>query len=360
MRKKFLCLCAVMAVLIFYITGCDLFSFTGTPNDQPSVQGTVSSPHIISFSNYLYWDSVNNATEYDIYKNGNYIETTFLTNYTFGELQQDTEFYVIAKNSSKNSVSQPSNSIVASKNINFLDSEILNLSDETDFNGTISSTIRKVIVHKSEQSDMEFEATIDFRTTDLLFEFKNAKLIGKIATKGDNYSRLKDDYNVIFAVSGDNQIIGKSGFAQTEVFEDNSEKDGLDGGDGLDAIIAPTIIVQGSGNLTIRGGNGGNGGNGASTTTYSTKTIGKGSNGGNGGSGVVTQYLIVNMGTHDSKVAVSGGLGGKKGNPGGNNSILTGPLVSMMWNDIYDIGKAGTSGKSVVGIVTILKGNLER
>ena len=352
MWKKFANLCLII-VLLVSACGCQETSSHG---DTTFI--TISAPRIIAFDSYISWDPVNYALQYDVYCNGILAETLSDTIYMYNLLEDDSEFYVVARNGENSS--RPSNTVVASKGIGFTEDEILNLSNRDSFCEQIPSVVRKVVIKASMQRTVTFEATICERTRDLIFDLENVTLIGFIVTENQVFSRLIANYNVIFYVNGDSRIFGKEGWSSAIKFPDNSEKDGEPGGDGADAIIAPTVIFRGSHPISIQGGNGGNGGDGSATTTYSSKTIGKGSNGGNGGRGIVTQYMIVNMDCDDISVSVFGGVGGKKGSPGTNASIITGPLVSMMWSDIYDIGKAGKQGKGINGIVKIIKGNLER
>ena len=121
----------------------------------------------------------------------------------------------------------------------------------------------------------------------------------------------------------------------------------------------PSTVVVGSGNLSVSGGNGGNGGVGSSTTEYEKVSgPGPGANGGNGGSAMKTSHLFLNMDGGEYSVSISDGKGGLKGKPGKNGSIYTGPLATIMWGDVYDIGKAGVDGKSIVVSRKVLKGKL--
>lgn len=358
-------LISYLLIGIVFIAGCgwlyDPYESKSNNNiSPPNIDTTVSPPRILSFNSYISWDKINYADSYDIYKNDIFIDSVTSTQYLIGDLTEDSTYYVIAKNNQNYKFSNPSNVITVSKNKNFFQDEILNLSNSSSYNGTISSQVREVIIDKAEFCSMRFNCSIESRDRDLIFELNNVKLNGFIKSKNDDYSRLKNDYNVIFDITNNCEIKADNGLTPDIVFDDNSEHDGIDGGKGDNAIILPTVIIRGSGNITISGGNGGNGGNGASTTTWSDKTIGKGSNGGDGGNGIITQYLIIDMVNEESLIKVYGGTGGAKGTPGNNVSLLTGPLVSAMWDDIYDIGKKGNNGVSVIGIINTIKGQLIR
>ena len=320
----------------------------------PDSSQELLAPHIMSFGSYLSWSPVSGATSYEIYRDNTLIQTQTDTTFRVGDLDRDSEFYILAQ---KNTTGQSakSNVAVVSKNCNFADSEILDLSEQESCSTTIDPMIRKIVVHKANAS-FDFECDIAERTTDLTFDLANVTLNGSIHC-GNGYSRLTNDYNVIFNITGSCSLMGITGTTSSIVFEDDSEKDGIDGTDGEDALIVPTVIMRGDGEFGICGGDGGNGSKGASTTTTSSASIGVGSNGGNGGAAVKTQYFIMEM-SAGSFVTIKDGNGGKKGSPGDNNSIITGPLISMMWADVYDIGKNGADGKSVLGSKIITSGKL--
>ena len=80
--------------------------------------------------------------------------------------------------------------------------------------------------------------------------------------------------------------------------------------------------------------------------------------GGNGGAAVKTSHMILRMDSGNCSVSLSDGKGGLKGKPGKNGSIYTGPTVSLMWNDMFDIGKAGNDAKSVMVVKKIVTGKL--
>lgn len=320
----------------------------------PSSQNFLA-PRVISFGSYISWTPVSGATSYEIYKDDFLIETQTDTIYNVGDLDKDSQFYIFAQKSDTDQ-SVKSNIVTVSKNCDFAENEILDLSDWGNLSITVDSSIRKIVVHKK-GIPLNFDCNIAERSTDLIFDLSDVTLNGSINC-GSDYSRLTKDYNVIFNINGLCALKGTDGKTSSFVFEDDSEKDGIDGTDGEDALVVPTVILRGDGEFQICGGNGGNGSKGASTTVTSSASIGVGSNGGNGGAAVKTQYFILEM-TASSIVTIKDGRGGEKGPPGDNNSIITGPLISMMWGDVYDIGKNGMSGKSILGRKTITGGKLK-
>lgn len=341
--------------------GCSTESGNSNNNKTPPpTSNNIIAPYLISFGTYLSWENVNYATEYDIYCDGQYVETISQTNYQLNSVNSDVEYYIVAKNSNNNS--KKSNTVLVSKSNNYSDVEILDLSNKSSFSATIPSSVRKIIIGNNKNSTFYLSASISERIYDLTFELHNVSITGSVFTDDGAYSRTKCNYNVIFNLIGDCSLEaedGRNGFDFSESKYDNTELDAGKGSDGGNAIVAPTVIITGSGNFVVSGGDGGDGGVGASTTTWeSSKAPGKGSDGGDGGVGIKTSYFILNYNNGGYTVQVSDGKGGKKGIPGGNNSIITGPIASAMWNDVYDIGKAGADGISIFGKKKLLNGSL--
>ncbi len=355
MNKPKLSLIVVLSVIFFCFCGCDANEIS-----PPKISTDLLPPYLISFGSYISWDTVKNATEYDVYCNENLIATTQITTYEIGNSISDANYYVVAKN--KNKKSDKSNIVLVSKSYNFDNSEILDLSNTFSYNAAVPSSIRKIIISNNFSTSFNLSANILKRNTDLTFELHNVDILGRINTFDNSYSRIDQNYNVIFHIRGNCSIQGNHGVNGSDFSDsryNNSESNAGDGGNGNDAIVVPTAIFTGCGNVKIFGGNGGNGGIGSATTTWeASKVPGKGSNGGNGGAGIKTSFFILNMdnGTYD--IAVTDGIGGKKGSPGNNGSIITGPVVSAMWKSIYDIGKSGKDGRSSFGTKKILNGKL--
>lgn len=327
----------------------------------PLLTNEIASPYISSYVDYISWYRVNNATEYKIYRDGTCIGSVTEDKFQISDFSQDYSYYVIAYNGNIKKESQPSNIVTIAKHENFEDGEVLDLSGENSFSGIIDDSIRKIIISNNKKMTFLLDCKIGERQLDLIIDLHNVDIKSTencISTIDNTYSLSKHNYNLVLNISGDCSISGSSGFEYTYLFEDDTEQDGINGGDGGIAIIASSIVVRGRGTLTISGGNGGNGSKGSSTTDYSTKVIGKGSSGGNGGDGVHCQNFIVNM-SSDSAVSIIGGTGGRKGDPGNNCSIVTGPIISMMYNSVYDIGKNGNDGIPIKGKTIIIQGRLK-
>lgn len=348
---------SVILCLTMISSGC---GNTNNNKKPPQTETKILAPYVISFGNYLSWDEAKNADEYDVYKNGVYLETTAKTFYFTQETSGDDEYYIVAKN--KDMQSEKSNIAFVSKNKNFASDEILDLTDKSNFHGTIAPEIRRVIIGNDTDSVFGILAEIEDRTSDLTFLLNNVTVNGSIFTKNRSYSRKDNNYSVIFDVTGECAIRGENGLDGSDWSDarfDNLEFIAGEGENGQDAVIVPSAVVVGSGNLSVCGGNGGNGGVGSSTTEYETVSgPGPGANGGNGGSAVKTSHLFLNMNGGEYSVSISDGKGGLKGKPGKNGSIYTGPLATIMWSDVYDIGKAGVDGKSIVVSRKVLKGKL--
>ena len=350
-------------VVMLLCAMCFVACGQGNKNDNkrpPKTETKILSPYVVSLGDYISWDAAKNADKYDIYKNGVYLETTTQTEYFIGDTSADEEYYVIAKN--ENIESEKSNIAYVSKNQGYDSGEILDLTGKMQYSGTVKSEIRKIIIGKDVSSAFHLSIEIEERSTDLIFRLNNVAITGSINTANRSYSRKTNNYSVIFEISGECSIRGENGLDGTDWSDkryDNKELDAGEGYSGKDAVIVPSMIVRGNGNLSVVGGNGGNGGIGSSTTDFEKVNCpGVGSNGGNGGAAVKTSHMILRMDSGNCSVSLLDGKGGLKGNPGKNGSIYTGPTVSLMWNDMFDIGKAGKDAKSVIVVKKIATGKL--
>ncbi len=359
MKKKLLVLLLSLCCL-FGGVGSVACSSNTNNNRKPASAPMLLAPYVMTLGDVLSWEAVTGATEYQIYCNGQAIAETENTQYVLGVRTQDEHYYVVASNGQKSS--EKSNEVIAWKNTNFSQEEILDLSDKSSLKSNISQSIKKVVIKKEVVTDFHWAGTIEARESDILFELKNVTLNGSIKTTDGKYDRSTHNYSVIFLVEGTCVLRANTGMNGDDYSGSswiNSEIDGGDGKDGKVALTVSTAIFKGNGSLQIYGGNGGNGGDGASTSTWeAVNGPGAGSNGGNGGAAIKSSYFVLQMETI-GWISYTEGSGGKKGEPGENNSIITGPGASLMWNDMYDIGKNGSSGSSSLGKRIIIQGSLK-
>ncbi len=309
-------------------------------------------PYILSFGSYLYWQPISNATEYEIYENETFVKTVTNTKYELGEVQNDSTYYIIAKNG--NVKSKKSNIAYVSKNCNFADSEIYYFSP-THYTGTISANVRKVVIKGNFSADIVLQE----RTSDITFELNNARLEG-LSAENNIYRRITANYNVILDINGECTINGKSGW-DGRSFDDSKYDDkcldGYDGSTGGNGICVPTLIIQGSGKLTVKGGKGGNGGNGSSAKGVTNiNKPGKGSFGGNGGTALLTEYLIMNT-QSDVILDLTDGAGGKKGHIGKHDDNVVGATQALA-DGSYWIFTDGKNGVSSLGTIFNTSGKI--
>jgi len=344
------------AFLLGSMTACLL---VGCNNDDgnttaPELVNKVSSPYVREYGACLTWETVKDADVYYVYQNGTKIGETTEGEYVVGALEADSEFYVVAEDTDKNVQSKESNVVTVSKNCNYTAEEVLDLSEEDTWEGNIEANVRQVILKKDATVTAKFK--LKEREQDITFVLDNTQVIGKNVIED-----LRLDYNcpygVIIQTKGTSSIQGQEGFHNEEIFPVNSEKNGVDGGDGGNAIYASNVVIQGEGNLTITGGDGGDGSDGAATSAYKAYVPGKGSDGGDGGDGIVCKTTFVNM-DKNGTVTITAGKGGAKGKMGKNNSIATGLWVDIgdfLWEN-YDVGEAGDDGISLSGVILIKSG----
>ncbi|MBQ8394532.1 MAG: hypothetical protein IJX49_03060 [Clostridia bacterium] len=337
------------------LVGCDDDNGNRNNNQSaPDLVNKISSPYVRGYGDCLTWEPVKNADVYYIYQDGKKIGESTEGEYVVGALETDSEFYIVAEDKDKNIQSKNSNTVTVSKNCNYTAEEILDLSKEDTWSGDIEATVRQVILQKDATVTANFK--LKEREQDITFVLENTQLVGENVIE-DLQLDYDCPYGVIIQTKGTSSIQGKEGYHNEEVFPVNSQKDGVNGGDGGNAIYASNVVIQGEGDLTIAGGHGGKGSNGADTSAYKAYVPGRGSHGGDGGDGIVCKTTFVNM---DKKgtVTISAGKGGAKGNMGKNGSIMTGLWVDVgdfLWQN-YDIGKAGEDGVSVSGIVLTRSG----
>ncbi len=317
------------------------------------------TPEATSFHTLISWKEIEGATYYEVYKEGTMLGSTENLYYGLENVRDSIGKYtVVAKSSSEKS--RHSEEVLVSKNSGFQAEEVLDFSERTSYHGTISSNVKKIIIGNETESTFALDVTLEKRTSDIIFELSNVAITGSIATPDKQYQRESYNFNVVFSLTGKNSINGidgQNGADYSDSKYKNQEKNGGRGEDGGCPLIVSSAVFSGNGNLTLVGGNGGNGGNGSySEGLFSTANPGKGSNGGDGGAGIQCAYCVLDMGI-DGWVFATSGEGGKKGNPGGNGAVLSGPINSLAWSN-YDIGKNGDKLENVIGQRIVRQGQL--
>lgn len=362
MKKVFSFILVVLFIFpIMTFFACDNGNSNGNIK-PPNLSDSVVSPYVTQYGGMLNWYKINGAVKYEIYKDGNYIDSTTSDIYQTADFDSDHEYSVVAVDK-EDKKSAKSNAVVVYKRGNFKQEEIIYYNSSV--NGSkivVESGVRK-LVFGIEEKDPSVEIIIKDRVADLIIELESVNLSGKtdkdcISTEDGKRGK---DWNLIFEIEGDCSITGGAGWSADPEFSYaiDTEMNGRPGKDGKRAIVASKIVVEGNGTLALHGGKGGNGENGSATSSGASAVPGKGSNGGNGGDGVFCDAIVLNS-INLTKVELKGGKGGNKGNPGANGSVLTGPACSLVWGTVYDIGKPGTAGISLVGMSIVFNGNLEK
>lgn len=358
-KKSIILTVVTIAVSTFFMCGC---GSAGQNRKPPKVSDDMLAPRIISFGNILWWDDVIKATDYEVYRNDVLCDTVKTAMFRLTNVTEDSEYFVVAVDKKTSERTEKSNIVTVSQNNNFTAEQTLDLTGGGSYSGEIPPSVRQVIIGGASRSDFNLSAVLQERANDITFVISNVSITGFIATENFSYKRADNDYNVIFDVTGQCAVkgpTGDDGFDYSEKIYDNKEIDAGSGSNGGSPLVLSSIVVCGSGNLSIVGGNGGNGGIGSSTTKWeAVNGPGAGADGGDGGDAVKCAYLVVDMDSDECNVCISDGVGGAKGKPGTNGSIITGPPATAMWKDMYDIGKAGKNGKSVIGSKKIIRGSV--
>ena len=267
MKKKFLFLvCLLLVPALFLMSACE-FIFSDDflfgddkpqddPADPPIIEEEekikVSAPYILSLGDFIIWEQCSNADEYLVYCDEELVMTTEDTRADVEDLSADHVYTVVARNIEHDVLSEESNEAVVSKNSNFTDSEILDLSGQNIGSiYTIRSSIRKVICKAETPQVYNTTFILDRRKNDIIFELENVTFQSKdeavISTYDGTYSRARENWNLILNITGECSI---QGIPQTEVPQkpaNNSEKKGGNGLAGTNGIIAPTVVITGDG-----------------------------------------------------------------------------------------------------------------
>ncbi len=337
-----LCLCFLSCVL----SGCSsLLGFNAR----------LDTPILTAIGNTIIWNPVTEALNYEIFCDEISLTTTNNTYYTVGNLTSTSQFYVVAKSSDMSKDSEKSQSVIVYKNANFSDNEsmLFELSDNNTY--TISKAINYVQVSGSA---VNTSILISDRVSDIVVELDNVSMVspeGKscISTTDESFDFSLKHFAVTIIVKGTNELTGSNYLSVPPTPSNNSNKRGTNGGDGGSGLILPNIAIAGSGSLTLNGGNGGKGGAGAPSSGMSSAVYGHGGNGGNGGYGIKCTNIVLVMDVAGITRAY-GGLGGERGTPGANGSVLTGPLNTANWSNCY--GAVGRNATALIGQIRQLSG----
>lgn len=314
---------------------------------------SIEKPSVSSYGNVMFWEEVEGADSYLI-DFGTEQEEVY-SNYYIAERQtSNTRVGVRAKVGEK--VSRKSNEVSLIKTDGFSVEETYKI-ELTD--GKIYDIRPEHNFVQISGSALDSQIIIQSRSRDLVIELNSVTLSSKqgeacVSTADGVYDSSRLNFTVVFIVNGSNTISG-SNFTKTPSKQaTNSGKKGTRGGDGGSGLIAPNVVMTGSGALTIRGGDGGNGGDGADSAGWSTASYGNGGDGGDGGSGVLSTNFIVAMDI-GGVVKTYGGNGGTGGHFGSNGSIVSGPLESIANN--FKNGAMGSVGNNYRGKLVRLSGS---
>lgn len=332
---------ALAALTVFSLVGCDLFAEKEPPE---SINEKLGSPEVSSVGGTVFWERISGASLYEVYRNEELVQTTDKTYYICDDNIQTEQVYVRAVSDDRTEKSEPSNNAAITKQTNFFEEEKLEIHLE-DGEYNVAPNINYVLVTgKSSNACI----VISDRTTDLFIELDNVSIC---APDGRSCIFVEKDYQmcrygVTIKVNGTNLLNGGDCLKVPQTPADNTQKKGLEGYEGGSGIVLPQINFIGNGNLTLNGGKGGKGGSGAASSGLSPVCYGNGGDGGTGGSGIKTRKLVFAM-TTQGVVKVFGGLGGEKGSPGNNGSVISGPLNTSKWAKCF--GKEGKNGEGLIG-----------
>lgn len=348
MKKIIIAVVCIVVVVAVVLVACNIFGDGGLFSSK------LATPEVSVMGGVVMWNKVNNATAYEIYSNGVLVNTTSETHYSFDDITEDIQAYVVAIDEKEEKASDESAKVLVYKQSGFSDSEKMSIDLESG-GYVIPANVKYVTITGNSSNAY---VTVADRTSDLIVVLNNVNLTspeGKdcISTSDGEIDTNNKRYCVSIKVNGTNILQGGNYVSIPSTPDDNTEKKGGKGGNGGSCLVLPYIVFCGNGSLTLNGGNGGAGGKGANSSGWSKSCYGNGGDGGNGGNGINTQKAVLAM-SLTGLVESYGGLAGAKGAPGTNGSALSGPLYTSSWNKSY--GKEGTAGLSIIGDIQLLSG----
>lgn len=347
-KRLIISIACILIVFSIVLTGCGIFGDGGLFSSK------LAAPEVSVMGGVVMWSKVNNATMYEIYKNGVLVNSTSETHYSFEDITEDAQVYVVAVDETEGKTSESSSKVLVYQQSGFSSEESMSI--ELQSGGyVIPANIKYVSITGNSTNAY---ITIADRTTDLIVLLSNVNLTspeGKncIATSDGEINSNNKRYSVSIKVNGTNILQGGNYVSVPSRPSDNSGKKGGKGGDGGSCLVLPYAVFLGNGSLVLNGGNGGAGGEGANSSGWSTACYGNGGDGGNGGNGIEVEKAVLAM-SLTGLVESYGGAAGAKGAPGANGSVLSGPINTSNRKNCY--GREGSEGLSVSGDLQLVSG----
>lgn len=350
MKKQIIILVSVLILMIVCLTGCELFG------DGGLFSSNLAAPSVSVMGCVVTWEEVNQATLYEIYKDGVLAQTTSDNYYVCKDNTENVQITVVAVDEEKGKASEASAAVLVRKQGSFEEDETMNIKLNSDEAYVVPSKINYVTISGTAEN---VYVSIENRNTDLTIMLNNVSMTspsGKscIGTADGSYDSKQKRYSVIIKAVGNNDLTAGDCTKVPDGQSGNSNKGGNDGYDGSSALCLAQIVVTGSGSLAVTGGKGGVGGAGAGTSGVSLSMPADGGDGGDGGNGIATTKVIVCMDSTGS-LSAYGGAGGNGGIRGTNGSLMTGPWSSLL-GTTGNNGDIGNTGKGIIGEVVLLSG----
>lgn len=321
------------------------------------VASAPNAPVISNYGSVLAWDAVENAEQYNVYADGEKVDTTDKTYYKMAKYSKAVTYSVKAEANGKESTD--SNMITVSKTMGFNTNEILEIDLAKQTTATTYSVPADIAyVSLSGTSPVAFSLVILDRSNPLIVHLDNAVYTSTTEKQCITSQTEYAPFATIVEATGTCVLTGGNGETKDAPPVDSNQK-GYTGGSGMSAIKLKTVSIEGNGTLSLIGGNGGNGSDGAAAKGMANP--GNGGNGGLGGNGFRGEQIVLNM-ELGGTLNMRGGKGGQGGKAGDNGSIASG-----IWNNIGSAfgtalqpGKAGADGTGTEAKILQLGGNYNK
>lgn len=360
LQKAFLSF-AVLVLSIGALSGCSKI-FAATPptfTAEIGVYGTILELTAYTTGKDDVKKFVTTDIEYDIYRDGEFVETTVNSFFPLGTLNTTSEVYAVARYKwNKKEIKATTPKIPVYKNSNFAESEVMNIVIDNGASVIVPNNVLKAVVTMKEGVVEATNTNIVLadRSADLYIQLNTVSMtapVGKPCITHEIEDIATKRYTTIIEAKGINVL--NAGVITTTPSQpsSNSGNKGGKGFTGASAIYLSKTVVVGDGTLRLNGGKGGTGGKGANSHTSIWAIFarfGDGGTGGTGGSAVTCTGLVVNMGLVGI-LELNEGKGGDGGRPGDNGSLFTGPGGTDVWSSSF--GAKGADGQTTAPVISI-------
>lgn len=336
---KMLCASILAVLMLGLLVGCNSDIFLKELN-------------VRQFGDLLVWKSADKASTYEVYQNGELLESTVNTYYRVPENKEEQTYTVRAKNDKGENASKLSNEVKVARTV-FSKQDILKVDLSTQSGSIIvKDDIKQVQVSGSSNNAC---LVIENRSDDLFITLKGVQMTAPAAMSCIGYGEMPEGHTPQFTtcIELDGNCSLRAG-AITYVPPQPASGSGISGTAGTPGVASINLakmVIYGEGDLKAYGGVGGVGGKGANSK--GTHMQAAGARGGQGGAGIACSECYIML---TGEITTVGGAGGEGGTYGSGNASAGGLLGSLFVTPDNYYAANGYDGAKVTGSFNVLAG----